>query len=75
MEGIKTHILCQVTFFLNCAFYEINWKNIVQQVRSHVKIWLMHSACWILKATHIHLKYIILIVFHCNNGCKKVPRF
>jgi hypothetical protein len=37
IEKIKTHILCSVTFFfLNHAFYEILWKNIVELDRPQI---------------------------------------
>ena len=29
-EKIKKHILCSIIIFLNCVFYELMWKNIVQ---------------------------------------------
>jgi len=37
VEQIKTHILCSITFFsLNCAIYEIMWKNTLQPDRLQV---------------------------------------
>jgi hypothetical protein len=27
------------------------------------------TACWIHKATNTHSEYVILIAFHCYNGC------
>jgi hypothetical protein len=75
-EKVKTHILCSVTFFFeNLAVYEIMWKNIVQPDRSQMTIWRMHIACWIPKATETHSQYVILIVFHGNNGYANEPQF
>ena len=36
-EKIKTHILCPITFFENCAFYEM-WKNMAKPDRSDDKM-------------------------------------
>ena len=33
VDKIKTHILCSINLFLNCAFYEVMWKNIVKPGR------------------------------------------
>jgi hypothetical protein len=33
VEKVKTRILCSVAFFLNCALYEIMWKNTVEPSR------------------------------------------
>ena len=30
VEKIKTHILCSITFFENCAVYEVMSKNVVK---------------------------------------------
>jgi len=48
-------------FFENRAFYEINWKNIIQPDRTQMAIWCMRIACWIPKSTKTHSKYVILI--------------
>ena len=77
VQEIKTQILCSITFFFpeNPAAYEIMWKTILQQGRPRMTIWRMHMACWVRKATHTHTRtqYVILIAFHCNNGCKDAP--
>jgi hypothetical protein len=52
VEIITTHIFCSLTFFENHAVYVIMWKNIVEQSRSHMTIWRMRIADWILKATN-----------------------
>ena len=57
VEKLKTHILCSVTFFLNRAFYEIMWKNIVEWGRQQMLIWRMHIACRITKAINAHTIY------------------
>jgi len=69
MQRKSKHIFfCAVTFFFfpppeNRAFYEIMWKNIVEQGRSQMTIWRMRIACWIPKAKNTHLQYVILIAF------------
>jgi hypothetical protein len=35
VDELKTQILHLITFFLNCATYEIIWKNIVEPDRLH----------------------------------------
>jgi hypothetical protein len=37
-------------------------------------IWRKRIACWILKATNADTGCVILIVFHCNNGCTNAPQ-
>jgi len=63
MQKIKTHILCSVTFPEYRAVYEIMWKSIVQQSRSHMTVWRVRFACWITKATDTHSEYVILTAF------------
>jgi hypothetical protein len=65
LEKFKTQILCSITFFLNCAVYDIIWKNIVEtgqttyeNIRRRILI-----GCWITKATNTHCEYVILIYF------------
>jgi hypothetical protein len=64
VEGMKTHILCSITFFSfeNSAVYEIMWKNTVDRGRLQMTTWRMRIACWIPKATNTHSEYVILIV-------------
>jgi hypothetical protein len=50
-------------FTENRAVYELMWKNIVQQDRTHMTIWRMRIACWIPKATNTHSEYAIRIAF------------
>ena len=59
----KNHILCLITFFLNCAIYEVVWKDTGELGRQQRTMWCMHIACWILKATNTHSDYVILIAF------------
>jgi hypothetical protein len=51
------------SLFENRAVYEIMWKNVVERGRPRMTIWRMRIACWIPKATDIHLEYVILIAF------------
>jgi len=37
-------------------------------------IWLMRVACWIREAINTHSVCVILIAFHCNNGCTNAPQ-
>jgi hypothetical protein len=48
-------------FFLNRAFCEIRWKNIVEPGRPQMTIWRMRIACWIRKAKNTHPECVILI--------------
>jgi hypothetical protein len=63
VEKIETHILIHNTFLENRTVCEVMWKNIVQPERSHITIWRMHIACWIPKATNIHMDYVTLTAF------------
>jgi len=63
VEEIKTHILCSITFFLNRTVYELMWKNFAERCQPQTTIWRMRIACWITKATHTHLQYVMLIAF------------
>jgi len=74
VEKIKIHISCSIIFFVNRVVYEAMWKNIVEPYRRHLTIWRLLIACWIPKATDMLSGYIILKLFHCNNGCKNVPQ-
>jgi hypothetical protein len=53
----------QKLFPQNRAVYEIIWRNKVDPDRSRMTIWHMRIACWIPKATNVHLEYVILIAF------------
>jgi hypothetical protein len=64
----------QNLFFENRAVYEIMWKYIVERGWSQMTIWRMRIACCIPKNTNTHSEYLMLIVFHCNNGCTKTPQ-
>ena len=60
----NTHFMFDnLFFFLNCAVYEIMWKNIVRagQVTDDNITQRMHIACLIPKATHTHSEYVIII--------------
>ena len=73
VEKIKTTISCSI-FFLNRAFYEIVWKNIVERGKPQMTIGRMRVACWIPKATNIHSPVVYYsLLLHCNNGCKNAP--
>jgi hypothetical protein len=61
VEKISTHILCLITFFENCALYEIMWRNIVEPDRPQMTIWRI--GCWIPKATNTLPEHVIIIAF------------
>ena len=37
-------------------------------------IWRMRIACWVSKATNTQSEYVILILFHYNNGRMNAPQ-
>jgi len=37
-------------------------------------IWRILIACWIPEATNTHSEHVILLLFHCNNGCTNAPQ-
>jgi len=61
VEEIKTHFVFS-NFLRNRAVYEIMGKNIVERCRPQLTTWRILIACWINKATHTHVKYLLL--FH-----------
>jgi len=69
VQKIKAQILCSIIFFENRAVYEIMWRNVVEWGRLQIAIWRMRIAYWIPKATDTHSEYVILSLFHYNNGC------
>jgi hypothetical protein len=34
-----------------------------------------HIACCITRDTNTHLEYVIILPFHCNNGCMNAPQY
>jgi hypothetical protein len=70
------HIVCSINIFSeNCSFYEIIWKNTVEPERSQMTILRMRISCWLIKVTNTHSEYVILLLYHCNSGCKPAPQF
>jgi len=41
---------------------------------ARMTIWLMRVSCRTSKAKNAHSQYVILLFFHCNNGCTKTPQ-
>jgi hypothetical protein len=62
VDKIK-HILYSVKFYLNCAVYEIMWKDVVDRGSPQTIIWRMRFICWITKTTNTHSEYVLLIAF------------
>jgi hypothetical protein len=58
VEKIKTHSACSVTILKIRTVYEKTWKNIVERGIPQMKIWRMHIACWIPKATNTHTQVV-----------------
>jgi len=64
VEKIKTHALCSIKFlFVNRAFYEMTWKNIVGPDRPLMTIWRMLTAWWVARTADTHSEYVIPIAF------------
>jgi hypothetical protein len=61
-ENRNKHFGFSVTFFENCAVYEITWKSFVKPGRTQMTIWRMRIACWIPKATNTRKGCIILVL-------------
>ena len=54
----------------------IIWKNIAQPNIPHDNITRrMRFACWTKKTTDSHSEYVILIVFHSNDGYANAPQY
>ena len=69
------HILCSVIFFppKNRAVYEIIWKNFVDPDRPQMTIWRNAHCMLDNYGYNIHSEYVILIIFHYNNGLPERP--
>jgi hypothetical protein len=55
-------------FFEHHVVYDIMWKNIVGLDRPQMTIRRMRMVCWITEGTNTHSEYVILLLFHSNNG-------
>ena len=74
VEKINTHILMFNNFFpLKHAVHDIAWEKYgtTRQVTDDNIIRHMHFPCWINKATNAYSEYLILSLFHSNNGYAK----
>jgi len=49
-------------------------KDIVVRGRPQMTIWRVRIACWMNKATITNTVFVILLLFHSNNGCTKAPQ-
>jgi hypothetical protein len=56
--NLKHTFYAQEHFFSleNRAVYEIMWKNMVEPDGPQMRIWRMHIACWMPKATNTHTR-------------------
>jgi hypothetical protein len=76
VEKIKTHVLCSTTFSRKSCLL---WDNVEKYYRAGLATYYniirrMRFACRITKARIHTPEYVILIVFHCNNGHARVPQ-
>jgi len=67
-ENQNTHFIFSDFFQKSYCLWDM-LKNILELDRQHMTMWLMCIECWVSKATNTHSEYIILLIFHCNNGC------
>jgi hypothetical protein len=75
VKGIKTHIICSITFPESHAVYEIMCENIVEPDRPQI-IRCIRISCWIIKATHTHTQNVqYLLLFRGNDGYANAPYF
>jgi hypothetical protein len=61
-ENQSTHFIFNISF-LNLAFYEIRWKNIVDSGRPQTTKSCMHIACWMPKTANTLSEYATLVAF------------
>jgi len=61
-------------FSFNRALYEIMLKNIVERDRSQMTLRRIRIEWRKTKATNTHSEYVILMLFHCSNGCTNAPQ-
>jgi hypothetical protein len=70
VEKFKTHMSCSIDFFFRKSCRSLdNGSNILEPDRLQMTIWHMHIARWVLTATNTYSEYVILTVFHDDNGC------
>jgi len=72
VEKIETHFVFSNPPRKFCCLWD-NVENIAEPGRPQMIIWDMCISCWITKATDTCSEYVILIAFHCSNGCTNVP--
>jgi hypothetical protein len=63
VERVRPYILYSMFFFVNHAFYEIMWKDIVQSDRPQMTLWRMSFTYWTPKITNTHSVCVKLIFF------------
>ena len=68
-------MLFSIIFPENLVVYELMWKNMVEADRPHENVRLICFACWISKATNTHSEYVIILIFHGNNGYTNAPYY
>jgi hypothetical protein len=66
--------ICSSKFSENPAVNVKMWKNIVVPGRPHMRIRHLRIASWVPKAKNTQSEYVILVVFHCNNGYTNAPQ-
>jgi hypothetical protein len=63
----------QKLLFENRAVYEIMGKYIVEPDWPQMTTCRICIACWIFTAAGKNSEYVTLLLFHCKNGCTKMP--
>jgi hypothetical protein len=75
-EYICTLRSCIAELFLEREMFR---RNVVEKTKTHILCSITffqkscRFACWMTKATNTHSEYVILIVFHDNNGYANAP--
>ena len=69
-ENQNKHFMYKFSFFLNRAFDEIVWENVVGPDRQQMETWRILIERWVPKATDTHSRCMqCLLLFLCSNCC------
>ena len=76
IENHNPHLISITCFTANRSVYEKTSRQyIVKPNRPQMTIWRTRIACRIPKTTNTHSECAILLLFHGNSNCIKVPRY
>ena len=76
-ENQHTHILMFNNYILKTV-HLMRWRGKIMysQTGHRLRVWSTRIACWITEATNTNSEYVILIVFHWNDGyTDATPRY